>query len=91
MSVTQERLSCRQMPLAVYREVAAHLRQVEGVRVDLIPQTARQFSYDHSQIEGLLLSCPEDGQAQIRAILAYYEQRHGAWQRESSAATRLGT
>jgi hypothetical protein len=76
-----QRLSCPGLSLALYREVAAHLRQVEGVTVALITQTATEFDYFHSQIEGLWLSCPLAVQAQVEAILQYYAQRHGAWQR----------
>lgn len=65
----------------MYREVAAHLRQVEGVTVELIAQTAKEFDYRQSQIEGLRLSFPPAVQAQVDAILQYYAQRHGAWQR----------
>jgi len=32
------------LPLAVYREVAAHLQQVEGVETGLLPQTAQRFA-----------------------------------------------
>jgi len=76
-----QRLSCPGLPLAVYREVAAHLRQVEGVTVEFIAQTATEFDYFHSQIEGFWLSYPQALQAQVEAILQYYAQRHGAWQR----------
>lgn len=75
-----QRLSCRGLSLAVYREVAAHLRQVEGVTVELITQTATEFDYRQSQIEGLWLSSPPAVQAQVDAILQYYAQRHGSWQ-----------
>lgn len=77
-----QRLSCGNLSLAIYREVAAHLRQVEGVTVELIPQMATQFSYYHSQIEGLWLWFPPEVQGQVEAILQYYAQRHGPWQRE---------
>jgi len=36
------------LPLAVYREVAAHLQQVEGVETGLLPQTAQRFDYTQS-------------------------------------------
>lgn len=81
MRAQPQRLSCPGLSLAVYREVAAHLRQVEGVTIGLIAQTATEFDYFHSQIEGLWLSYPQAGQAQVEAILQYYAQRHGTWQR----------
>ncbi len=71
-----------QMPLAVYRELAAHLRQVNGVEVELLPQTAQTFDYPRSQVGGLLLHLPNDATASqqlVQQILAYYGQRHGGY------------
>jgi hypothetical protein len=70
-----------QMPLAVYRELAAHLRQVTGVEVELLPQTAQTFDYQQSQVGGLTLRyLPELSPAsseRVQQILVYYSQRHG--------------
>lgn len=79
-----ETLSWAVMPLAVYREVAAHLRQVSGVEVELLPQTAPQFDYRLSQVGGLRiygdgLAEPEH-QARVLEILNYYRSRFGDWQ-----------
>jgi hypothetical protein len=38
-------IQCPGLPLAVYREVAVHLRQVEGVHTGLIPQQSQRFDY----------------------------------------------
>ncbi|MBP0017618.1 MAG: hypothetical protein J7647_08675 [Cyanobacteria bacterium SBLK] len=82
----RERISCPQMPLAVYRETAAHLQQVLGVKVALLPQSSSTFAYLQSQIAGLEIDYPEncdrDRQQQIEAILAYYAEHHGAWERQ---------
>ncbi len=66
------------MPLAVYRELAAHLRQVEGVGSDLLPQMTPGFDYDRSQVGGLWYELPEDAAAQTRVdqILTYYKDRY---------------
>jgi hypothetical protein len=76
------------VPLAVYREVAAHLRQVNGVEVELLPQIASQFDYELSQVGGLHLSWPEDlsseAQAKVLKILEYYRQRFGEWRAPQS-------
>ena len=73
-------LECSTLPLAVYREVAAHLRQVEGVQVALIPQTSHSFNYLESQVGGMVLTCSDEMQDlarnQIIAILNHYHQRH---------------
>ena len=71
------------LPLAVYREVAAHLTQVAGVQTHLTPQTSPQFGYTLSQIGTLeiQLSDPNDAETrrQVEKILAHYADRFGAW------------
>ena len=72
------------LPLAVYREVAAHLRQVDGVSAELLPQTTKVFDYGLSQVGGLQLAwsedLPGDSRARVSEILEYYRQRYGDWQ-----------
>lgn len=81
---TQYRVCYSQLPLAVYREVAAHLRQVDGVNVELLPQTSQQFDYTQSQIGGLSIehSHPADAGShhRVKQILNYYSDRYGSWQ-----------
>jgi hypothetical protein len=75
------------LPLAVYRELVAHLHQVHGVAAGLLPQAAQPFDYTYSQVGGLWLEyssemdAPELNQARRRIdqILAYYSDRYGAW------------
>ncbi len=73
-------LECPGLPLAVYREVAAHLRQVEGVQVELLPQLSPTFDYTASQTGGLALCYPPSPsdlmRQQVTAILAHYSDRH---------------
>ncbi len=82
----QERLHCPRLPLAIYREVAAHLRQVTGVSVELQTQTSEQFDYEQSQIAAIALSYPADLAAaerdRLTAILDHYAQRYGSWERQ---------
>jgi hypothetical protein len=77
-------IHCFGLPLAVYREVAAHLRQVKGVDVGLMPQTSGQFDYKESQIGGLWIQYGLDAEAnsreRVQQILAYYQNRYGVWQ-----------
>ena len=77
------------LPLAVYREIAAHLRQVEGVETELLPQQSQQFDYHQSQIGGLLIRYPENAtpacRQRVEQILAYYKNRYGAWEDDSQA------
>lgn len=68
------------MPLAVYRELAAHLRQVAGVEADLLPQLTQGFDYDRSQVGGLWYELPatdsQAAQALVDQILTYYRNRY---------------
>ena len=72
------------LPLAVCREVAAHLEQVDGVEVTLLPQQASQFNYLLSQVDSLVIRHPEHLSAadrnRVEQILAYYSDRYGAWE-----------
>lgn len=72
-----------ELPLAIYREIAAHLGQISGVTVELLPQSAPEFDYHLSQVEALKLQYSDDlspaDQAQVRAILTYYGDRYGGW------------
>jgi hypothetical protein len=77
---TKEKIEFAGLPLAVYREIAAHLRQVEGVEVGLIPQSSLQFDYYQSQIEGLWISWTSSPTSEsrqlVQQILAYYRNRY---------------
>lgn len=78
---TQEKIEFAGLPLAVYREIAAHLRQVEGVEVGLIPQSSPEFDYDQSQIQNLWIEWKENSTSEsrqrVQQILAYYQNRYG--------------
>lgn len=77
---TQEKVEFVGLPLAVYREIAAHLRQVEGVEVSLIPQSSPQFDYAQSQIDSLSICWTGNSNAEsrqrVQQILAYYKNRY---------------
>ena len=78
-----DRLRYPDLPLAVYREIAAHLCQVDGVTVELVPQQSSQFDYRLSQIDSLWVkSATADStcREQVQQILAYYSDRYGAWE-----------
>lgn len=79
---TRERIEITGLPLAVYRELAAHLRQVDHVSVEVIPQSSPQFDYSQSQVEGLWLSFADNisvqGRHQVEEILKYYRERYGS-------------
>lgn len=79
---TSEKIEFAGLPLAVYREIAAHLRQVEGVEVDFEPQLSQQFDYNQSQVGGLRIDFTPNisaiGHQQVEQILAYYRNRYGS-------------
>lgn len=85
-------IRCTGLPLAVYREVAAHLRQVKGVEAGLIPQTSQQFDYNESQVGGLWIQYADasdlQGRERVNQILAYYQNRYGDWEEEISQVVR---
>ncbi len=65
------------MPLATYREVAAHLRSLSGVTVELEWNTSTTFEYTDSQIGSMRLTLADVADPdRLRAILQHY----GSWQ-----------
>jgi len=82
----KEAIAYPQLPLAVYREVSAHLQQVEGVKTVLIPQSSAQFDYAQSQIEAIQIEYPVDLSTKkkqyLESILEYYGQKYGKYQRQ---------
>lgn len=81
------RLESPGLPLAVYREVAAHLSQIATVETKLTPQIAAEFDYSDSQVGSLWLEYPTDlelgEQQRLEEILAYYAQQFGNWTQTS--------
>ena len=84
-------IKCPRLPLAVYREVAAHLRQVEGVQTGLNPASSvgepsrpPRFDYGRSQVGSLWIEYQDDitsaSRQQVDRILAYYGDRYGKWE-----------
>jgi hypothetical protein len=75
---------CAKLPLAVYREVAAHLQQVDGVNTGLLPQPSQTFDYAQSQVGGLWIEYTKAADAatdqRVQQILNYYSDRYGAWE-----------
>ncbi len=73
------------LPLAVYREIAAHLCQVETVETNLLLAAGtKKFNYSDSQVESLQIQLPStDRQAreQVEKILAYYQNIFGMGER----------
>jgi hypothetical protein len=72
------------MPLAVYREVAAHLQQIEGITVTFLTPNDREFSYTQSQLGGLEIAgvdrLTQPNRIRIDQILCYYANRFEPWE-----------
>ncbi|TAF54104.1 MAG: hypothetical protein EAZ61_06225 [Oscillatoriales cyanobacterium] len=83
------------MPLAVYRELVAHLRQVDSVQTGLLPAEATPFEYGASQIGGLWLGYDENvtqaDRDRVRSILGYYTQRFGEYSHYSPSPEAIAT
>lgn len=88
-SIEQQQLTCPKLPLAVYREVAAHLRQVEGVGARLILRSTNhnpteKFDYYQSQVAALQIdyaeNIEENAPQKVSAVLDYYGQRYRPWE-----------
>ncbi len=61
------------LSLTMYRELAAHLRQIEGVEVQLLPQTSSQFDYHASQVGGIRVEIASPDRLELLdRILRYY-------------------
>ena len=69
------------LPLAVYKEIAVHLRQVEGVETGLYPMTSQQFDYKQSQVGTLWIQYSQtitlENRERVDQILTYYQNRYG--------------
>jgi hypothetical protein len=85
-------IQCPGLPLAVYREIAAHLRQIELVETDLLPQTAQHFDYSLSQVGWLRIRHPQElpsrDRDQLDQILAFYAERFGQWVRRTETESQ---
>ncbi|MCA1903649.1 MAG: hypothetical protein CV045_02220 [Cyanobacteria bacterium M5B4] len=68
------------LPLTMYRELAAHLGQLEGVTTELLPQTSDRFDYSASQIMGIRVQVPQGLPPRaaeiLEQILHYYGSFH---------------
>jgi hypothetical protein len=74
--------SIAQLPLAIYLEIVAHLQQLPGLQISLLPQTDATFDYLQSQVGGITIDwsqAPAAEQTRASQILEYYSHRYGQW------------
>jgi len=90
---TRDHLRYESMPLAIYRELVAHLRQVDVVEAGLLPPEPAPFDYRTSQIGGLWLRHGENAtqadRDRVRQILDYYTQQFGRYATYEPSAASL--
>lgn len=65
--------------LAMYRELAAHLEQIEGVSAELFWQESTEFSYLGSQIGGMWLTYDQAKLSQSQALINNILSHYGTW------------
>jgi hypothetical protein len=91
LKMKRDRLKIDKLPLAIYLEIAAHLRQIAAVKTELIAQptclaSKPPFDYLESQVQCLQVEYPDrldaSSQKTIAQILDYYAQRYGSWQQD---------
>lgn len=69
--------------LAVYRELASHLEQIDEVNVALFWQESTEFSYLGSQIGGFWLSYPQNLSARSHVLIENILNCYGNWTSET--------
>ena len=68
-----------ELTLAMYRELASHLEQIEDVQVELFAQESLEFSYLGSQIGGMWLSYPQSLATQSQILIKDILNHYGDW------------
>jgi len=75
----QEIISYPDLPLAIYLEIAAHLEQVDGLSVELLPEDRPDFAYQRSQIKGFKIHGDPLDRPLLKSILDYYNQLYSSY------------
>lgn|GEM_PF-716581 len=75
-----------ELPLAMYRELATHLSQVEGILTELIWQNSSKFDYDASQISGMWLIYSHELPAHLDRLTQAILNHYGKWQMLSESS-----
>ena len=67
------------IPLAMYRELASHIEQIEDVTAELFWQESSEFSYLGSQIGGMWLNCDPAISSQSQVLVKSILNHYGDW------------
>jgi hypothetical protein len=65
--------------LAMYRELASHIEQIENVNAELFWQESTEFSYLGSQIGGMWLTYPQSISEQSQLLIKNILNHYGNW------------
>ncbi len=68
--------------LAMYRELASHIEQIEEVSAELFAQESQEFSYLGSQIGGMWLTYPATLTTQAQDLIKNILNHYGNWTSE---------
>jgi len=68
--------------LAMYRELASHIEQIEDVNAELFAQESQEFSYLGSQIGGMWLTYPSNLTTQTQNLIKNILNHYGNWTSE---------
>jgi hypothetical protein len=74
----QERITITELPLAVYREMAAHLRQIEGIKVEIIEYDLSEGIFEPNAVSAAELQAAKQKfsyrQSQVRGLSLEYAE-----------------
>ncbi len=76
---TQKITYSPELTLAIYRELASHLEQIEDVQVELFAQESLEFSYLGSQIGGIRLILPSSLSERSQQLVTKVLNHYGTW------------
>lgn len=65
--------------LAMYRELASHIEQIENVTTELFWQESADFSYLGSQIGGMWISYPQTSPDASQVLIKNILNHYGNW------------
>jgi hypothetical protein len=71
-----------EIALAMYRELASHIEQIENVNAELFAQESQEFSYLGSQIGGICLTYPHNLPTESQVLIKNILNHYGAWTSE---------
>lgn len=84
-NINQQNMRCQkityhpEITLAMYRELAAHIEQVQGMTVELFSQESKDFNYLGSQVGGIWLTYPLEATSEVQKLVDIILNHYGSW------------